>query len=109
MKFIELPPGEGQVVYINPDELYIKPEWIDKELNCICLPDVPISQNNPVYEAYKKVFKSLFEKGYKVITDAHIVDDAFFLTPCLDKHFNSTKEEYDTKKKSKIFFYLSVF
>ncbi len=108
MKFIELPPGEGQVVYVNPDELYIKPEWIDKELNCINFPDVPISQSNPVYEAYKKVFKSLFESGYKVITDAHIVDDdAFFLTPCLDKHVNSTKEEYVTKKKNKILFYLS--
>lgn len=79
MNFIQLPNGNGQEVYVDPDELYIKSEWINHELYCINLPDIPISQSNPVYEAYKELFKELFEKGYKVVTDSRIIgEDAFF-------------------------------
>lgn len=108
MEFIQLLPGEGQEVYIDSDELFIKPEWINQELHCINFPDIPISQSNPVYEAYKEIFKNMFENGYKVVTDSSIVgNDTFFFTPCLDKHVNNTKEEYSSKKKNKINFYLN--
>ncbi len=110
MKSIQLPLGYGQEIYFDIDAgfFYIKPEWINQELHCINLPDVPISQSNPVYEAYKELFKYLFENGYKVVTDSSMVgNDAFFLTPCLDKHINNTKEDYAFKKKNKIDFYLN--
>lgn len=107
MEDIQLPQGNGQEVYINPEELYIKPEWINKELCTIIMPDIPINQSNPVYEAYKEMFKSLYENGYKIITDSSIVsNDAFFFTPCLDEHVNKTKEDYSNKKKSKIYYNL---
>ena len=99
MQSIQLPSGYGQEVYVDPDELYIKPEWINQELHCISFPDIPISQSNPVYEAYKEMFKYLFENGYKVVTDSSTVgNDAFFLTPCLDTHINNTKDDYSFKK-----------
>lgn len=108
MNSIQLPLGGGQEVYVNPDELYIKSEWINHELHCINLPDIPISQSNPVYEAYKELFEEFFEKGYKVVTDSRVVgNDAFFLMPCLDEHINKTKEDYSFKKKKKINFYLN--
>lgn len=108
MKSIQLPSGYGQEIYIDPDQLYIKPEWINQELHCIIFPDNPISQSNPVYEAYKKLFEYLFENGYKVVTDSSTVgNDAFFLTPCLDTHINNTKEDYSFKKKNKINYYLN--
>jgi len=104
MKHIELPQGNGQEIYIEPEELYIKPEWINKELYTINMPDIPINQSNPVYESYKEMFKYLYKNGYKVVTDSSTVsDDAFFFTPCLDKHVNNTKEDYSNKKKSKIY------
>ena len=106
MENIQLPQGNGQEIYINPEELYIKPEWINKELYTIIMPDIPINQSNPVYEAYKEMFKSLYENGYKIITDSSTVNnEAFFFTPCLDKHINKTKEDYSNKKKSKIYHY----
>lgn len=108
MKSIQLPSGYGQEIYIDPDQLYIKPEWINQELHCIIFPDNSISQTNPVYEAYKKLFEYLFENGYKVVTDSSTVgNDAFFLTPCLDTHINNTKEDYSFKKKNKINYYLN--
>ncbi len=108
MDFTKLPLGNGQEVYVDPDEYYIKPEWINQELHCINLPDIPISQSNPAYEALKEMFKSLFENDYKVVTDSSIVgNDAFFFTPCLDKHVNKTKEDYSSKKKNKINFHLN--
>lgn len=108
MKSIQLPSGYGQEIYIDPDQLYIKPEWINQELHCIIFPDNSISQSNPVYEAYKKLFEYLFENGYKVVTDSSTVgNDAFFLTPCLDTHINNTKEDYSFKKKNKINYYLN--
>lgn len=73
MKFIQLLSGHGQEIYIDPDQLYIKPEWINQELHCIIFPDNPISQSNPVYEAYKKLFEYLFENGYKVVTEKEMV------------------------------------
>lgn len=107
MKSIQLPPGYGQKIYVDPEELSIKPEWINQELHRIILPDIPISQSNPVYEAYKEMFKCLYEKDYKVITDSSMVsNDTFFLTPCFDKQ-NNTKEDYSRKKKNKIDFYLN--
>ena len=60
MQSIQLPSGYGQEVYVDPDELYIKPEWINQELHYINFPDIPISQSNPVYEAYKEMFKYWF-------------------------------------------------
>lgn len=108
MKSIQLLPGNGQEIYVDPDALYIKPEWINTELQCINFPDIPIIQSNPVYEAYKELFKCLYMNNYKVVTDSSLVgDDAFFLTPCLDKHINNTKEDYDFNKKNKIDFYLN--
>lgn len=108
MKSIQLPPGEGQKIYINPDELYIRPEWINQELHCINFPDIPSNQSNPLYEAYKEMFRSLFENDYKIVTDSSMVEnDAFFFTPCLDEHINNNKEDYDFKKKNKIEFYLN--
>lgn len=108
MNFMELPSGDGQEIYINAEDLYIKPEWINEELHCINFPDIPLSQSNPVYEAYKEMFKSLFEKGYKVVVDdSTVTNDAFFFSPCLDKHVNKVKEDYVSKKKYKINFYLN--
>lgn len=107
MEHIQLPQGNGQEVYIDPEELYIKPEWINRELYTIIMPDIPINQSNPVYEAYKDMFKNLYENGYKIVTDSSVVsNDAFFLTPCLDTHVNKSKEDYSNKKKSKIYYYL---
>lgn len=107
MSYIELPPGEGQEIYVDPNEIYIKPEWINHELHCIIYPDIPMHESNPVYEAYKKLFQSLYEKGYKIITDSRMAgSDTFFLTPCFDKHINN-KEDYISKKKKKIAYCLS--
>ena len=80
MNCIQLPLGNGQEVYVDPDGLYIKQEWINQELHCINLPDISISKSNPVYESYKELFEELFKKGYKVVTDSRIIgNDAFFL------------------------------
>lgn len=104
----QLPFGNGQEIYIEPDELDIEQEWINKELHCINFPNIPINQSNPVYEAYKELFEILFEKGYKVITDSNTVsNNAFFFSACLDKQINKTKEEYNNKKRNKINFYLN--
>ena len=103
MNILELPNGNGQEIYIDIDELYIKREWINQELEAIVMPDIPSKYSNPVYEAYKEMFKYLYEKGYKIVTDDRIVnEDTFFFSPCLDKHINKTKEEYSTKKDNKI-------
>ena len=107
MEFIQLPQGNNQEIYINPEELDIKPEWINQEIHAIIMPDLPINQSNPVYEAYKSLFKELYEKGYNIVTDSRTTsNDAFFFTPCLDKHINATKENYDINKKKKIEFCL---
>ena len=107
MEHIQLPQGNGQEIYIDPEELYIKPEWINRELYTIIIPDIPINQSNLVYEAYKDMFKKLYENGYKIVTDSSTVsNDAFFFTPCLDTQVNKTKEDYSNKKKSKIYYYL---
>lgn len=107
MDFTKLPLGNGQEVYVDPDEYYINPEWINQELHCINFPEIPISTSNPVYEACKEMFKKLFENGYKVVTDSSTIKNGvFFFTPCLDKHINNSKEDYSSKKKSKINFYL---
>ncbi len=103
MNYDRLLDGDGQEIYIDPEQLYIKPEWINKELYSITFPDIPREQSNLVYEAYKEMFKKLFEKGYKIITDSRLVnDDTFFFTPCLDKHINKSKFEYKSKKDLKI-------
>lgn len=53
------------------------------------------------------MFKYFYDMGYKVVTDSKTVDNnAFFFTPCLDKHINDTKEDYNAKKKNKIYLYL---
>lgn len=107
MEYIKLPQGNGQEIYIDSEALNIRPEWINKELHTIVMPNIPINKSNPVYEAYKEMFKCLHENGYKVVTDSSAVsNDAFFFTPCLDKHVNNTKEDYDNKKKNKIYHYL---
>lgn len=107
MESIQLPNGNGMEVYVDLDELLIKPEWVNQELGVIRFPDISSSQSNPVYEAYKEFFYYLYDMGYKVVTDSSkVTDDAFFLTPCLDKHINNTREDYSSKKKSKIDFYL---
>ncbi len=104
---IKLPKGNGQTIYIDPEQLYIKPEWINNDLHAIFIPDISFEDSNPLYEAYKYFFKYLYEHGYKVETDSSNVDnDAFFFTPCLDKHINKTKEEYKYKKDKKIAFFL---
>lgn len=107
MGFIQLPYGNGQKIYIDPEELYIKPEWINHERHAVIMPDMPAEHNNPVYHAYKEMFKYFYDMGYKVVTDSKTVDNnAFFFTPCLDKHINDTKEDYNAKKKNKIYLYL---
>lgn len=107
MNFTQLPLGNGQEIYVDPDEFYIKPEWINQELHCINFPEIPINTSNPVYEYLKEMFKKLSKNDYKVMTDSSTTkDDAFFFTPCLDKHINNTKEDYRSKKKSKINFCL---
>ncbi len=107
MENFEIPDGNGQEIYIDPEELYIKPNWINKELYTIFMPDIPEKQSNPVYETYKEIFRIFYEKGYKILTDSKMVNqDTFFFFPCLDKHVNRTKEDYVRNKKSKIFFNL---
>lgn len=103
MELIQLPYGNGQEIYIDPEAFYIKPEWINRNINAVIMPDMPVGHNNPVYEAYKDMFKYLYAMGYKIVTDSKTVDNgAFFFTPCLDKHINDTKEDYVAKKKNKI-------
>ena len=53
MNILELPNGNGQEIYIDIDELYIKREWINQKLEAIVMPDIPSKYSNPVYEAYK--------------------------------------------------------
>lgn len=107
MKLIQLPYGNGQEIYIDPKQLYIKPEWINQEIYAVTMPDMPAAHNNPVYEAYKEMFKYFYDMGYKVVTDSKTVDNnAFFFTPCLDKHINDTKEAYKAKKKNRFDLYL---
>lgn len=103
MNYDRLLDGNGQEIYIDIDELNIKPEWVNKESYSIIFPNIPIEESNPVYEAYKEMFKILFEKGYKIITDSRLVNnDTFFFTPCLDKHINKSKSDYKSKKDLKI-------
>ncbi len=107
MELFPILPGNGKEIFINIYDLFIPNEWINNELHAIVIPDIPLSESNPVYEAYKEMFKEMFEKGYKVETDSSVVsDDAFFFSPCIDDHINKSKEEYKTKKTSKIKYYL---
>lgn len=109
MRFIQLPQGNGQEIYIDPDELCIKPEWIDEKSQAIVMPELPVGQNNPVYDVYKDMFKYFYDMGYKIVTDSKMAgDDSFFFTPCLDKHVNATREEYVLKKEKKINSYLLI-
>lgn len=41
MGFIQLPYGNGQKIYIDPEELYIKSEWINHERHAVIMPDMP--------------------------------------------------------------------
>ncbi|MDE6284678.1 MAG: hypothetical protein K2M17_02935 [Bacilli bacterium] len=108
MEHIELPQGNGQEIYIDVESLDIQPEWINADTQAIVMPDIPIWYRNPIYEAYKELFKKLSEMGYKIVTDSRMVnEDTFFFCPCLDKHINSTKEEFCEKKEAKIAMYLS--
>lgn len=103
MKFVQLPYGNGQEIYIDAEDLYIKPEWINQELHTIVFPDIPADKSSPVYKAYKEMFQYLYTMNYKIVTDSRLVsDDTFFFSPCLDKHVNHTREEYHNKKERKI-------
>ncbi|MDE6292988.1 MAG: hypothetical protein K2L98_04830, partial [Bacilli bacterium] len=77
--------------------------WIDEE-NCrIVFPELPPDRSNPVYDFYQEMFKFFYAKEKKVVTDSKAVsDDAFFFTPCLDKHKYETMEDYHQAKTAKI-------
>lgn len=101
MGCIELPYGNGQEIYVDPDILDIKPEWINEKEQAIFMPNYSLAENI-IYTEYKKMFRYLYDMGYKIVTDSTTVsNDAFFFTPCLDKHVNKTREEYISKKKQK--------
>ena len=103
MDFTQIPDGNGQAIYIELEELFINPEFVNTELHAIVLPNRPADKTNPVYEAYKELFSVLFTKGYKIITDERMADDnTFYFTPCCDRKINKTKEEYDLKKAQKV-------
>lgn len=91
MKLRELPYGNGQEVYIEPD--WLKEEYHEGVFN------VPNHDKSIV----KELVEHLDSYGYKIITDSKTVnDDVFFFNPCLDKHVNKTKEDYINKKNVKI-------
>lgn len=103
MEFYQIPEGDGQEIYVEKDELMLKDDWIDKENKRIIFPELPKNESNPVYDAYREMFMYFYIKGYKVITDSETVsDDAFYFTPCLDKHKNETREDYVSNKLVKI-------
>lgn len=103
MGIYQIPNGNGQVIYIEKDELSIPDGWVDEE-NCrIVFPEISKDRSNPVYDFYQEIFKFFYAKGYKIVTDSKTVsDDAFFFTPCLDKHKNETMEDYHQAKTNKI-------
>ncbi len=73
MKYINIPKGNNQKVYIDT-------RWVP--------------------EAY---INYLLENEYDVISDSSLVtDDTFFLTPCLDEHINKEKNDYVSKKMKKL-------
>lgn len=73
MEFYNIPNGNGQKIYIDT-------RWMPEEL-----------------------LSYLNTKCYDIITDSSLAtDDIFFLTPCLDEHINSKKEEYVAKKMRKL-------
>lgn len=73
MNYLEIPEGNGQKVYVDLD-------WVEEGL-----------------------IQYLEEKCYDVVTDSAFVDvDTFCLYPCLDKHINTCKEEYQSKRDAKI-------
>lgn len=73
MEFYNIPNGNGQKIYVDM-------RWMPE-----------------------KLISYLNEKCYDIITDSSLAtDDIFFLTPCLDEHINSKKEEYVAKKMRKI-------
>lgn len=47
---INLPEGYGQEIYIDPEALYIKSDYINPKTKTISLPQ--ISNPNPIYESY---------------------------------------------------------
>lgn len=103
----EFPYGYGQEIYIEPDAIHIRPEWVNPVLHTIIIPDISPNQSNVVYEAYKELFCALYMNGYKILTDSRLANDnTFFFTPCYDRHINHVKKDYTDQKRKKVNFYL---
>ncbi len=98
---IKLLEGYGQEIYIDPEALYIKSDYINQKTKTISLPQ--ISNPNPIYETYRNLFIKLKELEYNIITNPEEAnEDTFYFSPCLDQHQNKSKEEYQNKKNNKI-------
>jgi len=96
MELRELPQGNGQEVYIDPD-------WIKGEDEQSFLFRVPDDMETTVKSLRRNVVDSLYNLGYRITSDSTTVsDDAIFFTPCCDKHINNTEKEYKAKKDTKI-------
>ncbi len=103
MELYQILEGDGQEIYVEKSLVKIPDEWVDEDNKRIVFPERLVGESNPVYETYKEMFINFYEKGYKVVTDsATVSDEAFFFTPCLDKHINEEREDYAQNKERKI-------
>lgn len=103
MNYNELIDGNGQKIYVELGLSFLRPEWFDEETGKVTIPDNPKQAGNLVYRTYKELFDKLYEKGYRVITDALEADeDTFYFTPCLDVKINGYGEVYREKKNKKV-------
>lgn len=88
MNFREVPFGNGQ-------EVYIEPEWLEKDYR----------DYMPDHDKYivEQLVEYLCRCGYIITSDsATVSDNAFFFNPCLDKHINASREDFVGKKEAMI-------
>lgn len=96
MNLTVLPERAGQEVYIDSD-------WINAKDEAGFYFFMAEDIETPGKRERREVVNRLIDLGYNVITDSSMVtDDTFFLTPCLDKHINKTRDDYVSKKTKKI-------
>ncbi len=96
MKLLKVPERRGQEVYIDLD-------WINARDEDGFYFFMAGDMETPGKIERREVVNFLIDLGYNVITDSsEVSEDAFFFTPCLDKHINKDAKEYSSKKNKKI-------
>ena len=105
LDFIDLPKGNGQVVYINLELLRIdRDDVIYNSHDCTVQ---LLYSFNSFYEKCCDVFKKLAELGYRVILDEDSIDEeTFFFTPCMPKILEVGRIVYYSNLDEKILFAL---